>query len=282
MDGFRSILVHIDAAARSEMRLHIAQQLARACGAQLTALYAVTSAAYGLAPAGGAIYSPPFERVERESRVRAQAMFESIVDRSIAPQPCWQDAGHAPAYSALAARALTTDLVVFGQHDATEPLTAMDSDLAASTLIESGTPGLIVPHTGSFAPEQFAAGALTVLMAWKPAREAARAARAALPWLRTARQVHIAVPSAAEESLLSPGPEQLRAWLALNGVTAAVRVHTLGDANPGELLLSMAADVCADLMVMGCFGHSRARELILGGASRTVLRSMTLPVLMAH
>jgi nucleotide-binding universal stress UspA family protein len=277
VDGFRSIVVHIDAAARSEARLRIAQALARACGAQLTGLYAVTSAAYGLAPTAGAVYAPPFERIERESGERAQAMFGSI-----APQARWQEAGPAPAYRALAARALTTDLVVFGQHDVMEPLTALDSDLVASTLIESGTPGLVVPHSGAFAPEPFAGAPLTVLLAWKPAREAARAARAALPWLRTARQVHIAVPSVAEESLLSPGADQLRAWLALNGVTATARVHALGNANPGELLLSMAVDVSADLLVMGCFGHSRARELILGGASRTVLTSMTLPVLMAH
>jgi nucleotide-binding universal stress UspA family protein len=50
----------------------------------------------------------------------------------------------------------------------------------------------------------------------------------------------------------------------------------------GEMLLSRAADLGADLMVMGCFGHSRGRELVLGGASRTVLQSMTLPVLKAH
>ena len=63
-----------------------------------------------------------------------------------------------------------------------------------------------------------------------------------------------------------------------------VRLHTLiADAREsGELMLSMAADVNAGLMVMGCYGHSRARELVLGGASRTVLGSMTLPVLMAH
>ena len=50
----------------------------------------------------------------------------------------------------------------------------------------------------------------------------------------------------------------------------------------GELLLSRCADLSADLLVMGCYGHSRAREWVLGGTSRTVLHSMTLPVLMAH
>jgi nucleotide-binding universal stress UspA family protein len=51
---------------------------------------------------------------------------------------------------------------------------------------------------------------------------------------------------------------------------------------PGEALLSLASDVGADLLVMGCYGHTRTREFLLGGATRTVLESMTLPVLMAH
>jgi nucleotide-binding universal stress UspA family protein len=50
----------------------------------------------------------------------------------------------------------------------------------------------------------------------------------------------------------------------------------------GDALLSLAADTSADLLVMGCYGHTRAREWVLGGATRTVLKSMTLPVLMAH
>jgi nucleotide-binding universal stress UspA family protein len=69
-------------------------------------------------------------------------------------------------------------------------------------------------------------------------------------------------------------------------VRAPIRPHAPlpggGGSTAGEALLSLAADVGADLLVMGCYGHSRARELVLGGASRTVLRSMTLPVLMAH
>jgi nucleotide-binding universal stress UspA family protein len=106
--------------------------------------------------------------------------------------------------------------------------------------------------------------------------------RAALPWLARARQVHLAVESPAAEGGPWPGAAQLQAWLSLHGVTAEMRSHSVGRTTPGEFLLSLAADVGADLLVMGCFGHSRARELVLGGASRSVLSAMTLPVLMAH
>ena len=78
-------------------------------------------------------------------------------------------------------------------------------------------------------------------------------------------------------------PLDVERYLRLHGVQA--RLQHYGEepnGDLGELLLSRAADLDADLLVMGCYGHSRARELVLGGVTRTVLRSMTLPVLMSH
>ena len=74
---------------------------------------------------------------------------------------------------------------------------------------------------------------------------------------------------------MEPLPLALVAWLFLS-------LGLLQRALAGETLLSMACDVNADLLVMGFYGHSRARELVMGGASRSVLRSMTVPVLMSH
>lgn len=284
MHNLRSIVVHLDNTARSEVRLRIAMALARAAPAHLAALYAVTSLAtvQPIAVAGGGVvFSPALDDLEREQCEQARARFDRVV-AGAEPPVAWEDAARVPTYTALAARALTADLVVFGQHDAAEPLTAAEAGLVASTLIDSGTPGLVIPHSGSFAPDALTRPGLCVVLGWKPSREAARAARAALPWLLQAREVHIAVASATEVSEPWPGAPQLRAWLLRHGVKAALREHSIGHANAGEMLLSMAADVSADLLAMGCFGHSRARELVLGGASRTVLRSMTLPTLLAH
>ncbi len=76
---------------------------------------------------------------------------------------------------------------------------------------------------------------------------------------------------------------ELRNYLDAHGIATKAERHAAAASEaPGESLLSLAADVGADLLVMGCYGHSRTRELVLGGASRTVLNSMTLPVLMAH
>jgi nucleotide-binding universal stress UspA family protein len=70
--------------------------------------------------------------------------------------------------------------------------------------------------------------------------------------------------------------------LARHGVKATIEQTVSGDLSVGDTLLSRAADLGADLLVMGAYGHSRLRELLLGGATRTLLRSMTLPVLMSH
>jgi nucleotide-binding universal stress UspA family protein len=81
----------------------------------------------------------------------------------------------------------------------------------------------------------------------------------------------------------SDSAEGLRRWLQRHGVES--RLHVSASAEPeaiGELLLSRAADFGADLLVAGCYGHARVREWVMGGASRTLLESMTLPLLIAH
>jgi nucleotide-binding universal stress UspA family protein len=281
--SIRSLTVHMDATPRCEVRLRIALSLARTWRAQLTALYAVTPAPFTVPPIlaeGSSLYAPQaLDKIDRDRRTLARALFDRVMSEagSGAGDVRWLDAGDNPDTAALARRALVTDLLVLGQHDPTLTPGMIEADLVAVTLIDGGAPALVVPYAGSFMADTLAGAGLRVLLAWKPTREAARAVRAALPWLQRAGVVHIAADSKA-----APGPAQLREWLALHEVRAEVSEHGLGNGEPGEMLLSLAADVSADLMVMGCFGHSRARELLLGGVSRTVLRSMTLPTLMAH
>jgi nucleotide-binding universal stress UspA family protein len=82
-----------------------------------------------------------------------------------------------------------------------------------------------------------------------------------------------------------PGAEpgaNVAAWLSRHGVKVTVQRDSSADTDAGSAILSRAADHDADLIVMGIYGHSRLREMVLGGASRTLLSSMTVPVLMAH
>jgi nucleotide-binding universal stress UspA family protein len=123
-----------------------------------------------------------------------------------------------------------------------------------------------------------------VLVAWNARREAARAVFDALPLLQRAKEVKVVWVNPQSEGELArdvPAADICTA-LARHGVkceaTQAVQPHS----NVGRTLLMQAKDYGADLLVMGCYGHSRLREFVLGGASEYVLRHMTVPVLMSH
>lgn len=137
--------------------------------------------------------------------------------------------------------------------------------------MDSGRPAFVLPHHGALE-----AVFETVVVGWKAAPEAARALVAAWPILRAARRVHVLGPAAD----LAGG--ELEAHLRRHGVEARFETFEPSAAMAGELLLSRSGELGADLLVMGCYGHGRTREFVLGGATRGVLQSMTLPVLMAH
>ena len=120
-----------------------------------------------------------------------------------------------------------------------------------------------------------------VLIGWNATPQAAHAVTAALPWLRSARHVHVLEAMDTEGEPISDGLD-IAQYLQLHGIAASMHREGSAHANAGDAMLSLATRVGADLLVMGCYGHSRVRELVLGGATRTVLDSMTLPVLMAH
>jgi nucleotide-binding universal stress UspA family protein len=143
---------------------------------------------------------------------------------------------------------------------------------AAQVVLSSGRPVLCVPHAGSFATL-----GQRVLVAWRGTRESARALHDALPLLVRAR--HVTLFTAGDGS--AGGEEALR-HLADHGVEAELRQTALDGIDAGTAILNAVADVSADLLVMGAYGHSRMREFVFGGATSTVLRSMTVPTLISH
>ena len=281
MNTLRSILLHVDASPRSAVRLQLARELGLQHEKVVTALYAVPSSyltqPFAFAEGAGAVL-PLLEQIDTDRRVAAKALFDRE-QRPRAPATCWADVGTEPALEGFIAQALFADLLVLGQRNASDPLAdGMPADFVESVLIASGKPAIIVPYTGAF----MSVGR-DVLIAWKPTRECARAVACALPLLQRARNVHV-VGWTADATPRQAGRLDLAGYLRLHGVQADVQHHGTAsvEGDAGEGLLSLAADLQTDLLVMGCYGHSRARELVLGGASRTILRSMTLPVLMAH
>jgi nucleotide-binding universal stress UspA family protein len=275
MDDIKRMLVVLDASPRSAVRLRLARALSHRHGGEVTALYGVLPTLLATPWAAGegvGSAASLLAEVDDQQRRRARAVFQDAGD----PERLhWLDGGDAP-YRAMLHQCFTHDLLVLGQPGVGDAQTgALPTDLVPAAITDGGRPTLVVPAVGAFDSTDG-----PVLVAWKPTREAARAVSAALPWLRRAPQVHLA---SQEESVgAEPALETVEHWLRMQGVRAPIHRHGLAAGEVGERLLSAAADVGAALLVMGCYGHGRAREWMLGGATRTVLRTMTLPVLMAH
>jgi len=173
----------------------------------------------------------------------------------------------------VALHARYADLVVVGQRATSE------GGIAENLVLNAGRPVLVVPRRweGRGVGER-------VMVAWNARREATRALTDAIPLLQRAKQVDVVTVNAEpqrEGHGELPGAD-IALYLARHGVKANVLATQADGVNVGEWLLSRAADLRADMIVMGAYGHSRLRELVLGGATRTVLESMTVPVLMSH
>ena len=170
------------------------------------------------------------------------------------------------------------DLVVLGQVNPEDPISPMEEETPEFVAMHGARPVLVVPYAGHFeAPFQ------RILAAWDGSMEATRAITAAIPLMQEARRVTLAVYNAGREPDThggEPGAD-MALYLARHGIEVEVSSQVTA-IDVGSALLSFAADTDADLLVMGCYGHSRFREIMLGGATRTILQSMTLPVLMAH
>jgi nucleotide-binding universal stress UspA family protein len=280
MSALRSILLHVDASPRSLKRLALAHQLAARHGARVTALYASTPTALSLPfimGQGAAEMLPMLQQLDIDYRDNVKALFDRAESAEALPF-VWSELREAAVIPGVTRHALCTDLLIVGQYDASDPLTVgVPSDFVPSVLLASGRPALVVPYVDdigkTFGQE--------VLVAWKPTRECASAVSAAVPFLQRAQRIHLTIAS--DQAATAEQASALEDYLRLHDVDAPIQRHSsVPSDEPGEGLLSLAADVGADLLVMGCYGHSRTRELVLGGATRTVLRSMTLPVLMAH
>lgn len=275
--SYKTILVHVDHSPHCEARVRAAaaialEQQAHLTGTAMSGIARVVFQDNGAAP-GMALIAAQMATL-RERAETALARFEAIAAgmgvasferRMVDDEP----------EGGLAMQARYADLVVVSQPDPDDVCSRLYPGLPAYMMLTSGRPVLVVPHSGSFAR----IGA-SVLLAWDASLEASRAVASALPLLRRAATVNVAVFNPGPEHGAQPGAD-IALYLARHGVKPELSEHQI-NIDIGEALLSLAADQQADLIVMGGYGHTRFRELIMGGVTKTVLRSMTAPVLMAH
>jgi nucleotide-binding universal stress UspA family protein len=277
--SLRQVLVHLDATRSLADRLAVARKVAEQQGAALAALYAATPLFVELpyAPELGPTLAADLVALDEERRAGALKIFDKAM-ADAGPVATWSQTNEVPVLSAFAQQALFADLLVLGQHEDGDPASrAVPTDFIASLLSASGRPAIVVPFVGWKGPVGD-----TIAIAWKETPEAARAVAAAVPLLRRAAKVHVLTWGDEGGATIGGHQLDLDGYLKLHGVTPTWHRGGPEPGNIAELLLSRVSDLGADLLVMGCYGHGRAREWVLGGASRTVLQSMTLPVLMAH
>ena len=279
--SYKDLLVVLGSDTASRGRMALATALAERFAAHLVGLYPFPIPDV---PRTFGYYDPAlFDPIFRELRGKAQEIcdrereaFEHAASlRGLSVE--WRVAEGFEADPALHARYV--DLTILGQLDPDGGDTASIRPQPELVALASGRPILAVPYAG-----QFETVGKRVLIGWNATREATRAVNDAMPLLAAADVVTVLTIDAREGPDAHgelPGAD-ISLHLARHGVKAAVERTVSAGVPAGEVLLSRAADLGADLLVIGAYGHSRMRELLLGGATRSILQSMTVPVLMSH
>lgn len=279
--AYKTILVHLDESKSCGKRTEAALDLAARQDAHLVGLYITLEFA---APAYLAAQMPSdiLERQAAESKKaadKAVARFEEAARRA----GVRSEARSARAYpdeveDLLGLNGRYADLVVLGQHDP-DDVRSMGEGAVEHAVLSLGRPLLVVPYVGA------AAGfGERPLLLWDASREAAIAVDDALPLLQAAKKVDIlsvnprrGIRGHGEE----PGAD-IATVLARHGVKAEARHVVSREISIADTILSSASDLGSDLLVMGAYGHSRLRELVLGGVTRAVLQHLAMPALMSH
>lgn len=279
--GYKTILVYLNDERRAGQILDVAAHIADRHAAHLIGLFVVPSGIFGSPTHYGERLIESGRQAFRAEAKRIGELFEKATrGRSLVPE--WRVVepphDHPGPAEIVIEHARTADLVVAGQADAAWEYSLL-LDFPEQIALDSGRPTLIVPHAG-----RFPHCGQRVLVAWNGKRESARAIFDAVPLLAQAQAVRVlAVDPSGQDAGFSRGSlNEIGATLARHGVKCETAQSVAPGIDVGDDLLNRAADFGADLLVMGCYGHSRLRELVMGGASRSILGHMTMPVLMAH
>ncbi|WPH16950.1 universal stress protein [Variovorax paradoxus] len=279
--SFKTILVHLDHSERSAARAALAARWARAHESHLVGLVP-TGLRDGVIPAD-AVATGMTDFIAESAdylRRRAEAISREFRQSISAAGSLSYEVRlvEGATIDAVVQHGRASDLVVLGQDDASNAMDIPLHGLAGHVLMEVGQPVLIVPSAG-----QFESVPRNAVVAWNGSREAAVALHAALPALRRASSVTLASfrrPKEEDDDRQPSGADMLR-FLSRHGIQATFERNVTG-IDIADALLSRVAELGADLLVMGGYGHSRLRELILGGVTRQILAQMTVPVLTAH
>lgn len=274
MMSYKTILLGLVAGdQRNEARIHTAMGLAASQGAHLSAIYLIPPfniPVYAAVPIPSDIAdryyadeedcaAPVIAAFEAALKAQGDVSGEIRISRTL-PLDALQD------------NASFADLIVLGQPHEEHYDPATDS-LIGDIALSSGLPVLAVPRVGNYDTI-----GKNVLVAWTRARESTRALREALPLLEKAERVLVLRANPPDDGREA----EIGAYLARHGVKVDIKDVTVTDISVADAILNAVSDEGCDLIVMGAYGHSRVREYAFGGATRDILRHMTVPTLFAH
>jgi nucleotide-binding universal stress UspA family protein len=278
--SYKSIVVQLDTSGRAHPRLEYAVRLAKQFDAHLSGVFSTFTpdprSFYVMA--GSAKYFEAHRKFRQEQHDALKRIFDAELLRArVSGQ--WIDCNEY-ASEAIPRYARCADLVVAGQDDPNDPESFIADHFPETLVMSAGRPVLFIPYVGVFPTL-----GENVMVAWNSSRESTRAVHDALPLLQRAKKITIVTLNGLKgepHGSRIPGAD-IALVLARHGVKAEVaELDGIDDVPVGEMLLSRVSQLCADLVVMGAYGHSRWQELVMGGATRSMLEFMTVPVLMSH
>lgn len=279
--SIKDILLHLDPASDNAAETEAALKLAQAHDAHLAALITAANPdlpLYGFAGMSAGVITALEEQLGSEiARVReaheaACRKYDVGADIRVA------QAYEAEVSEVVALHGRHADLLVMRQSEPSHRR-AGGADVIDDVVLAAGRPVLTIPYTG--APQKIGS---KVLVGWDGSREAARALSDAMPLIRNAEKVDVLVINPEKrrgQHGEMPGAD-ISLHLARHGLTVELDQEHNNTVDPANLILSRAADLGSDLLVMGAFAHSRIQQAFFGGVTRTILDEMTLPVLLSH
>lgn len=278
--AFKNLLVHLDPSKSSVRRAEAAIALAARHGAHLTALAAaptLSAPSYVEAQIPAAIFEQARASLMQGLAGIGEAFTKQAQAAGIAHE-FRRELAQEPLAELISRHVRYADLAILGQADPDDPLSG-EPALSEDVILGCGRPVLMVPYIGVMqAPGR------RIIVAWDAGREAARAVGDAMPLLVAAEQVLVLIVNPKRGASAhgdEPGAD-IATHLARHGVKVDVKVHTQRDLSIADVILSRISDESADLVVMGAYGHTRLREMVLGGVTREMFRSMTVPLFMSH
>jgi len=277
--SYKTILVHVDDSPQWPGRFDVAARLAADFGAHLVGLCLLRRPELPGYIRSAEIAEMLAQRArDAEDKVKSsrQMLLDRLAQQGLSGE-CRVVEGEVEELASVHGR--YADLLIISQADISAPNASAAMDEIQSVIFAAGRPLLLVPYAGKVKTL-----GKSIFVAWNASREATRAVTDALPLLQRADKVTVMVVRPRADARAHgevPGAD-IAAYLARHGVKVDVMAEEGEGIDVGELMLSRVADLGSDLIVMGAYSHSRLRQWILGGATRTMLESMTVPVLMSH